>query len=148
MPPLVHASSYLHVFDVNRFAGTITGIVAGGARPSLKPAAMGIARKVTFQAHLIATVYDLKRLDPYSKELQEGLVLWRALLHQWSNNHYQYSQGVLEEALFTPTEREISAHAIHPGSASNFRFAWESEQHIYNDGFRKFVTRLLTENPI
>jgi len=93
-------------------------------------------------------VYDLKRLDPYSKELQEGLALWRALLHQWSNNHYQYSQGVLEEALFTPTEREITAHAIHPGSGPNFRFAWESEQHIYNDGFRKFVTRLLTENPI
>ena len=107
---------------------------------------------VTINLQLMQTpsvsLYDLKNLESDSEELVSGFALWRSLFHQWSNNHYQYSQGVLDEALFTPTGREVTARAVDPRSGPNLRFAWESERYIYNDGFRKYMDQLLEEKPI
>jgi len=72
-----------------------------------------------------------------------ALAMWRALFHQWSNNHYQYKQGVLDEALFKPTAEEIKRIAHGGPGGRSIRGAWNLTRHIYNDDFGALMDELL-----
>lgn len=82
------------------------------------------------------------------QDYQRALGFWRALFHQWANNHYQYTQGVLEEALFVPTEREIRYMAKRERVGVIVREAWSAVRHIYNDSFAEFMENILQEEEI
>lgn len=83
-------------------------------------------------------------LDPIQR--QRAIAFYRALFHQWSNNHYQYRQGVLDEELFKPTEQEITRMAGSPDIGPNLRLAWNVTRHIYNDDFGSLMDKILREN--
>jgi hypothetical protein len=76
------------------------------------------------------------------------LALWRAIFHQWSNNHYQYTQGVLDPVLFVPTGREIATYAATQGIGQFIREAWGTARYIYNDNFAEYMDKLLEQNPV
>jgi len=82
------------------------------------------------------------------KEFQASMGLWRAMFHQWSNNHYQYINGVLDEELYLPTGKEIAALASSPESGTALRVAWESARMIYNVKFGEFMDEVLRANPV
>ena len=76
------------------------------------------------------------------------LAYWRAHFHQWSNNYYQYSQGVLDETLFQPTLREISMLASYGMIGENLKSAWSVSRFIYSDGFCAFMDERLGESKV
>ncbi len=81
-------------------------------------------------------------------EIHSVLGYWRSLFHQWSNNHYQYSQGVLDDELFQPTVREISAIASGGEIGETMRSAWAAARYIYNDEFRAFMDKLISKDKV
>jgi len=83
-------------------------------------------------------------LDPIQR--QRAVAFYRALFHQWSNNHYQYRQSVLDEELFKPTEQEIESMAGSKVIGPSLRLAWDSTRHIYNDDFGSLMDKILEEN--
>ena len=88
-------------------------------------------------------VADSSRLDP--QETIAALAVWRALFHQWSNNYYQHSQGVLDRELFETTLREISTYARHPLAGKAIRHAWNSERFMYSQAFSDFMDQIINE---
>lgn len=80
-------------------------------------------------------------------EFHSVLGFWRAMFHQWSNNHYQYTHGVLDEALFQPTAREISMNASAGEFGKTMRSAWGAARYIYNAEFCAFMDELLSKKP-
>ena len=78
----------------------------------------------------------------------QTLAMWRAVFHQWSNNHYQYTQGVLDPVLFVPTGREIATYAATQGIGQIIREAWGAARYIYNDNFAEYMDKLLEQNPV
>ena len=85
---------------------------------------------------------DLPRGEYYTL-----LAFWRAIFHQWSSNHYQFTHGALDEALFIPTKKEISVYASDPSISANLRQAWESTRFIYNEEFQVFMDEILANHP-
>ena len=82
------------------------------------------------------------------EELQAVLSFWRAMFHQWSNCHYQYHHGALDEVLFEPTMREISTYAADTTVGPNLRGAWAATRFIFNVEFQAFVDELIAANPV
>lgn len=89
--------------------------------------------------------FNMETAKPGSDEFLQGLALYRALFHQWSNNLYQYKKGVLDYESFKPTEEELR-HIMHRTPAGpSFRIAWSYARHIYNRDFQEFFEAILNE---
>ena len=96
--------------------------------------------------HDIHTLFSIDLTDTNADPdaVSKAMGFYRALFHQYSNNHYQYCQGVLDEALFQPTIEEIRVHSRH----ENFILAWSYNRFIYNDNFGAFMDGILAEGKV
>ena len=86
--------------------------------------------------------------DRPPEEVQLVLSFWRSMFHQWSNCHYQYHYGLLEELLFATTSEEIKTYAADATVGPNLRNAWAATRFIYNAEFQEYVDTLIRETPI
>jgi len=81
------------------------------------------------------------------EEHQATLAFWRAVFHQWANNHYQHTRGALDEILFQTTGRDIAVHSSSSRVGPTLRIAWAEARHIYNDEFCRLMDDVLAANP-
>jgi hypothetical protein len=96
-----------------------------------------------FLAESSVPVRTYAKLGSDTEEGRKALALYRALFHQWSNNHYQFLQGVLDEKLFQPTIQEIESHLEFTEAGSSLRMAWSHARHIYNEDFCNLMDGIL-----
>ncbi|MDJ0655455.1 MAG: hypothetical protein QNJ40_14935 [Xanthomonadales bacterium] len=56
---------------------------------------------------------------------------YRTMIHNWSNAHYQYRNGTLDDNQWLPHQREIQASKDNP----LIRRVWEDWRHVFDDEF-------------
>ncbi len=80
--------------------------------------------------------------DYIAKELVSGF--YRTLFHNWSNAHYQYQNGTLEEEQWASHLREAQASLRNPA----IRQVWSDWGYVYDDPFRNLMDDLIAQSAV
>jgi len=111
---------------------------------------------------VIASSPDLARAmvevgtDPEGASASDRILvlgLWRSIFNAWSNVHRQWANGTIDSVLYKGVVNEISSYSTKAkigGPADQFerrartmRWAWTSEQFVYDSEFVDFVESIL-----
>ena len=93
---------------------------------------------------VVARLRELDDLSEASYEDAQALrSLMRSIFQHWSNLHWQYLNGQLDQRLWEGVVRNMEGEASSPQWARLMKWAWESDAHIYHEDFQDLFNEVL-----
>lgn len=93
---------------------------------------------------VVARLRELDDLSEASYEDGQALrSLMRSIFQHWSNLHWQYLNGQLEQRLWEGVFRNMEGEAGSAQWARLMKWAWESDAQIYHQDFQNLFNAIL-----